>query len=637
MADSKNSKISELIELTDPSNADFIPIVDTANQETKKISYTSLVSALNTDDDSYSKADIDALIASGMWYYADQSAFPAAASNHGRVVHSHADGSMYYAHSGAWHKIENETEAEAARLVIQNDVDQNEADADSAISLLQADVNQNEADADSAIALLQADVNQNEADADSAIALLQADVNQNEADADSAIATLQADVDQNESDADTAIATLQADVNQNEADADSAIATLQADVDQNEADADAAIATKAPIASPTFTGDVTAPRVITNEIQAYTGSPVTYDSAEHRFRDFDETPNNLMVIKKTAGVVIGKVGINHNNPKCALHVVGGHSTGGMADETLRVVGAGLFTSDNDTSLVLAMDTDNTANTSNPILKIKRDEREASTGNVEEMNIGFVGANSLYTNQTLNAGYIQVEGGRKFEVATGSTPAKRMEVSDTGVGVIGTLDVDGDVKLSDFTSTSRSTGATALNPVQNFQPATDATVTNLCVDTAGNIVRGSQEATWTLNRAQLNALTTTKVNLLSSPGSGKCIVVEDSNWLIEVDLTKTAQSTPTTLICEIVNGQSIYKVATQITAANLSNVAGFVKTSNDGAFGMYSRDVPELDRISKFNEPMTLRATGGTAGDDFPDNFVSVKIKIKYRVWDSTTF
>ena len=42
---------------------------------------------------------------------------------------------MYYAHGGSWHKIENEAEAEAARLVIQNDVDANEADADAAIAL----------------------------------------------------------------------------------------------------------------------------------------------------------------------------------------------------------------------------------------------------------------------------------------------------------------------------------------------------------------------------------------------------------------------------------------------------------------------------------------------------------------------
>ena len=136
MADSKNSKISELTELTDPSNADFIPIVDTANTETKKISYSSLIAALNTDDDSYSKTETDALIASGMWYYANQAAFPAAADNHGRVVHSHADGSMYYAHSGSWHKIENEAEAEAARAVIQADVDQNEVDANSSIANL---------------------------------------------------------------------------------------------------------------------------------------------------------------------------------------------------------------------------------------------------------------------------------------------------------------------------------------------------------------------------------------------------------------------------------------------------------------------------------------------------------------------
>jgi hypothetical protein len=63
MPDSKNSKISELVELTDPSNSDYIPIVDTVNQETKKISYTSLVTALNEDDDSYSKTESDALIA----------------------------------------------------------------------------------------------------------------------------------------------------------------------------------------------------------------------------------------------------------------------------------------------------------------------------------------------------------------------------------------------------------------------------------------------------------------------------------------------------------------------------------------------------------------------------------------------
>ena len=77
---------------------------------------------------------VDALIASGMWLYASQADFPSAADNHGRVVHSHADGAIFYAHGGVWHKIENEAEAEAGRAAIQADVDQNEADADTAIA-----------------------------------------------------------------------------------------------------------------------------------------------------------------------------------------------------------------------------------------------------------------------------------------------------------------------------------------------------------------------------------------------------------------------------------------------------------------------------------------------------------------------
>ena len=51
---------------------------------------------------------VNDLIASGMWLFASQADFPAAADNHGRIIHSHADASMFYAHAGAWHKIENE-------------------------------------------------------------------------------------------------------------------------------------------------------------------------------------------------------------------------------------------------------------------------------------------------------------------------------------------------------------------------------------------------------------------------------------------------------------------------------------------------------------------------------------------------
>ena len=67
------------------------------------------------------EARVDALIASGMWLFADQAAFPAAADNHGRVVHSHADGAMFYAHGGMWHQLSKEVDLQTAIASIDNE------------------------------------------------------------------------------------------------------------------------------------------------------------------------------------------------------------------------------------------------------------------------------------------------------------------------------------------------------------------------------------------------------------------------------------------------------------------------------------------------------------------------------------
>ena len=56
---------------------------------------------------------VDALIASGMWLFATQGDFPAAADNHGRVVHSHADGAIFYAHGGTWHQVAREVDLQS--------------------------------------------------------------------------------------------------------------------------------------------------------------------------------------------------------------------------------------------------------------------------------------------------------------------------------------------------------------------------------------------------------------------------------------------------------------------------------------------------------------------------------------------
>jgi hypothetical protein len=41
------------------------------------------------------------------FYFDNQAAFPAAASYHGAVAHSHADGAMFYAHGGSWVELAN--------------------------------------------------------------------------------------------------------------------------------------------------------------------------------------------------------------------------------------------------------------------------------------------------------------------------------------------------------------------------------------------------------------------------------------------------------------------------------------------------------------------------------------------------
>ena len=58
-------------------------------------------------------ADDGAITAPGVssvipFYYANQAAFPSASTYHGAVAHSHADGAMYFAHSGVWTRMLND-------------------------------------------------------------------------------------------------------------------------------------------------------------------------------------------------------------------------------------------------------------------------------------------------------------------------------------------------------------------------------------------------------------------------------------------------------------------------------------------------------------------------------------------------
>ena len=235
---------------------------------------------------------VDALIASGMWLFADQASFPSAADNHGRVVHSHADGAIFYAHGGMWHQVAKEVDLqttidsvanEATARVAADDalsgrLDVLEADPTTATAVAAGDAAtlssantytdgeiateasaRTSADASlsgrldvleadpttaTAVAAVQADVDQNESDSDAADAALSARLDVLEADPTTAtaVAAVQSDVDQNEADGDAADAALSGRLDVLEADPTTAtaVAAVQADVDQNEADSDAA-------------------------------------------------------------------------------------------------------------------------------------------------------------------------------------------------------------------------------------------------------------------------------------------------------------------------------------------------------------------------------------------------------------
>ena len=184
--------------------------------------------------------------------FADQAAFPAAADVHGAVAHSHADGAIYFAHAGAWHKLANDVDviANATDLATEtNRAVTAEAALDARLDTLEADPT-----TATAVAAVQADVDQNEADADAAIAVergrIDAILSGAAADTDTfaEIVTLINSVDTTNDNAfagyvasnDAAVAAVQADVDQNEADGDAADAALGVRIDNVESEIDTA-------------------------------------------------------------------------------------------------------------------------------------------------------------------------------------------------------------------------------------------------------------------------------------------------------------------------------------------------------------------------------------------------------------
>ena len=201
-----------------------------------------------------------------------------------------------------------------------------------------------------------------------------------------------------------------------------------------------------------------------------------------------------------------------------------------------------------------------------------------------------------------------------------------------------INSDGALKLNNYTSTSYKSGVTPINPIQSFYPSNGVgsdTTTDLAVDQQGNVVRTTQEATWKLTRTQVDALTTSTAGttLLSAPGSSNLfIIIEKVTFLIEFVYNNNQMSTSQQY--QIIQDGNIADEIALINGTRINNIAYGGGSTNTS--GIYEHDTgySTLNRTYKPNTATTIRRVNTGALNTAVS---TMSIKIRYRVYDKTTF
>ena len=221
--------------------------------------------------------------------------------------------------------------------------------------------------------------------------------------------------------------------------------------------------------------------------------------------------------------------------------------------------------------------------------------------------------------------------------------------DTGLGNFNTLGrvslvsnnkpsitVNGDkVAFDGYIATAVATTG-SLNANQSQQALTSDTLAVLAVDPTGNIVRGSQEGTWTFTKAQLDALTTSTTSgttLIAAPGANKAIIVEESNLMIKYSGTGTMSSN-SFVIRQAHNGDATAEI-TRLPSGQINTIMSSAPANP--SYGFYSRDLPLYNNDGR--SFVTNKATflSRISTNATPTNLVSISIKLKYRIFNATTF
>ena len=206
---------------------------------------------------------------------------------------------------------------------------------------------------------------------------------------------------------------------------------------------------------------------------------------------------------------------------------------------------------------------------------------------------------------------------------------------------GNFATPGQIQASQYSGTVYSATGGALNPglsnpggTQNgtLQGSGSDTLSQLAVDSSGYVARGSQEATWKFTAAQMNVNSTTVAStLLSAPGAGKSIIVEDVWFMVNYTYNNAAMNAKQVYNVNITNQSGTNKVGslsgTEINNLTRGTAASTQSVAFNSDFRAFKNSMP--------NQKLSFEKT--LANSSLASSVTSVSVKVRYRVMDVNTF
>ena len=330
-----------------------------------------------------------------------------------------------------------------------------------------------------------------------------------------------------------------------------------------------------------------------------------------------------------------------------------NNDGNTTDKTTKTITVGalrdsIFTSPTFTGDVTISSASNISSSKTPVFG----QHLTNKNYVDTAISGISGGSSTLADLT-DTTITSITNGEVIVYDSSSSKYVNKTLSEAGISPVGHSHIptwSGDAKLADYTAVAvESGGALSIDPIQSQYPSATTptgnpvdnadTTTDLAVDQAGNVVRTTQEATWTLTAAQINALTTNAsgVELIEEPGANKFVIIEKATFLINYAYNGSSMSTAQQYhINQDGNVSDIIAVLNGTRINNITTTGQSAGAGNSDTCGIYEHDTgySTLNRTYKPNKATTLRRLNTGA---ISTAVTSMTIKMRYRVYDVDTF